>query len=277
MSDRKLTNAAEVVCYIGAHVAGIATSIFWTSRLLAAIRQDFGTEAVSLAALANALGLILLVMLVFLAARKAMTGGSFTSVAEVGTYLFAHLVGLAFATVWLPILVVYTRPMTWAVVGGLNLPVLASSLVIVVLVMFLFFAVRLYLPRLTRVWFEFDGRCSRFDWWVIYQLTLYAVIAALALTLVVMAVSFFGSAYWAMGLGSLGLWEPFMLWPALAAGVKRCHDRDHSGWFLLVSFIPIVGTIWLIVELGFLQGTIGPNRFGPDPVPAPVPQPALTT
>jgi len=50
--------------------------------------------------------------------------------------------------------------------------------------------------------------------------------------------------------------------------IKRSHDRDKSGWFVLVAFIPIVGALWLLVELGFLQGTPGPNRFGPDPLSA---------
>ena len=51
-------------------------------------------------------------------------------------------------------------------------------------------------------------------------------------------------------------------------GIKRCHDRDRSGWFLLISLIPIVGAIWLLIDLGFLRGTAGPNRFGPDPLAA---------
>lgn len=45
--------------------------------------------------------------------------------------------------------------------------------------------------------------------------------------------------------------------PMLAVQVRRCHDQDKSGWFILV---PIYGII-----LMFLEGTRGPNRFGPDP------------
>lgn len=54
--------------------------------------------------------------------------------------------------------------------------------------------------------------------------------------------------------------------PAWAVSVKRAHDRDHSGWFLLVSLIPFVGGLWLFIELGFLKGTVGPNQYGPDPI-----------
>jgi uncharacterized membrane protein YhaH (DUF805 family) len=49
---------------------------------------------------------------------------------------------------------------------------------------------------------------------------------------------------------------------ALATTVKRWHDRDKSGWWVLISFIPIIGWIWSFIELGLLPGTLGPNRFG---------------
>ncbi len=54
-------------------------------------------------------------------------------------------------------------------------------------------------------------------------------------------------------------------WIGLALGVKRCHDRDKSGWFLLIGLIPLIGAVWLFIELGLLDGTPGPNRFGPSP------------
>jgi uncharacterized membrane protein YhaH (DUF805 family) len=79
----------------------------------------------------------------------------------------------------------------------------------------------------------------------------------------------------------------------LAIGVKRLHDRDRSGWWIVVFYIVpwrlgsvvnvadkqgndtvglvaglvgLVCVIWGLVELGFLRGTRGPNRFGPDPL-----------
>lgn len=56
--------------------------------------------------------------------------------------------------------------------------------------------------------------------------------------------------------------------------VKRCHDRNRSGWFFLVAFLPPV-TIWYLVEAGFLRGTRGPNRHGEDPLAPPAtPSPA---
>jgi uncharacterized membrane protein YhaH (DUF805 family) len=76
----------------------------------------------------------------------------------------------------------------------------------------------------------------------------------------------------------------------LALGVKRLHDRDKSGWWILVFYVlpevlsgitqtsessAVVGVgslalivlvIWAFIELGCLRGTPGPNRFGPDPL-----------
>lgn len=48
--------------------------------------------------------------------------------------------------------------------------------------------------------------------------------------------------------------------------VKRWHDRDKSGWWVLIVFIPIIGLCWTIVECSFFKGTEGANRFGPDPL-----------
>ena len=56
------------------------------------------------------------------------------------------------------------------------------------------------------------------------------------------------------------------LWPMIAAGTKRCHDRDRSGWFQLTYLIPLFGALWMFIYLGFLIGTEGSNRFGPDPL-----------
>jgi uncharacterized membrane protein YhaH (DUF805 family) len=56
------------------------------------------------------------------------------------------------------------------------------------------------------------------------------------------------------------------LYPALAVYAKRWHDRGKSGWWTLIGLVPIIGAIWLLVELGFLRGTEGPNQYGNDPL-----------
>lgn len=64
----------------------------------------------------------------------------------------------------------------------------------------------------------------------------------------------------------LGILVLITLWPTLAIYTKRWHDRDKSGWWSLILFVPIIGSIWMLVECGFLRGTEGTNRFGPDPL-----------
>ncbi len=59
-----------------------------------------------------------------------------------------------------------------------------------------------------------------------------------------------------------------LLWPWFALAVKRYHDRDISGWWSLVGLIPLIGTIWLLIALGFRKGTDGENRFDREPLGA---------
>jgi uncharacterized membrane protein YhaH (DUF805 family) len=51
-------------------------------------------------------------------------------------------------------------------------------------------------------------------------------------------------------------------WVFFGSIVKRFHDRDKPAWWLLVGFIPFLGTIWIFVECGLLEGSKGVNSFG---------------
>jgi uncharacterized membrane protein YhaH (DUF805 family) len=117
-------------------------------------------------------------------------------------------------------------------------------------------------PSLGKFLFSFQGRISRYQYWVQFILP-YTVLA-----IVMLAVDLITGMYDAQtGVGLFStIFSVLIIWPSLAVYVKRCHDRDRSGWFLLILLIPIVGAIWLFVELGCLRGSIGANRFGPDPV-----------
>ena len=57
----------------------------------------------------------------------------------------------------------------------------------------------------------------------------------------------------------------FAIWVGFAIGIKRWHDRDKSGWMMLIGFIPYIGALWTLIECGCLRGTEGANRFGGDP------------
>ena len=55
-------------------------------------------------------------------------------------------------------------------------------------------------------------------------------------------------------------------WALLALTVKRLHDRGKSPAWLALALVPLLGPIWLAIELGFLPGTRGENRYGADPL-----------
>jgi uncharacterized membrane protein YhaH (DUF805 family) len=55
-------------------------------------------------------------------------------------------------------------------------------------------------------------------------------------------------------------------WISIAVAVKRYHDRNKSGWWVLIVFVPVIGGLWYLIECGFLRGTPGPNTYGPDPL-----------
>jgi uncharacterized membrane protein YhaH (DUF805 family) len=59
------------------------------------------------------------------------------------------------------------------------------------------------------------------------------------------------------------LFDLAIILPSIAVGIRRLHDLDRSGWWILLSLIPIVGPIILIIWYCG-KGTDGANRFGPD-------------
>ena len=100
-------------------------------------------------------------------------------------------------------------------------------------------------------YFVFDGRASRSEYWW-FQL--------------IVSPSYFIStileneiAYFFLGV------TLFTLIPAISAGVRRLHDTNKSGFFLLISFIPFIGGLVLLFFL-IPEGTKGKNKFGPDPL-----------
>jgi len=63
----------------------------------------------------------------------------------------------------------------------------------------------------------------------------------------------------------VGLFGLVLTWTHLAVFVKRWHDRNKSGWWVLINLIPVIGWFWTLIECGFLEGTVGANTYGPDP------------
>ena len=107
---------------------------------------------------------------------------------------------------------------------------------------------------------KFDGRASRpaYWWWF-----LFTILVAVAASIIDAAIGSFGVI---SGIAGLAL-----LLPGLSVAIRRLHDTDHSGWWVLIGLIPIIGFIVLLFFY-LRQSDPGENRYGPPPaegVPAP--------
>lgn len=106
----------------------------------------------------------------------------------------------------------------------------------------------------SQLYFSFDGRISRGTFW------LKGFLPIIVISFVVGLIDGLAEAEGILVL----VWQLLILWPGLALTAKRWHDRDKSGWWILIGLIPIIGGIWALIETGFLEGSHGPNRFGPE-------------
>jgi uncharacterized membrane protein YhaH (DUF805 family) len=107
---------------------------------------------------------------------------------------------------------------------------------------------------------NFTGRASRSEYW--YWVLFYFIV------MIVAAVIDYALFETDTGTGPIGsLAGLAMLLPSLSVAVRRLHDIDRSGWWVLLWLIPIIG--WIILIIWYCtKGTPGPNRFGPDPLAA---------
>jgi len=113
-----------------------------------------------------------------------------------------------------------------------------------------------------RMFFSLQGRVSRRQYW------LFGVLALIGL-------AFLGHAL--LGIARVRaqtadlLVNLLLVWPALAVSVKRWHDRDKSGWWVLLNLLPVIGWLWALIDNGFLMALRDPkvveeaSRYG-DPV-----------
>jgi uncharacterized membrane protein YhaH (DUF805 family) len=100
----------------------------------------------------------------------------------------------------------------------------------------------------------FSGRASRSEYWYWVLFVILAEIVTSIIDYVIgyqVTTTLFGLA---------------VILPGLAVTFRRLHDLDRSAWWFLIVFIPIVG--WIILIIWYCaRGTVGQNRFGPDPLP----------
>jgi len=111
--------------------------------------------------------------------------------------------------------------------------------------------------------FSFDGRLNRSRYWA-GQVLVGLVTLVLTAALVFAAGEMKSGGTDLLLIGAIVIYLAAM-WPWLAINIKRWHDRDKSGLWILIGFVPVVGPIWALIETGFHPGTTGSNRYGPDP------------
>ncbi|MFA6534492.1 MAG: DUF805 domain-containing protein [Patescibacteria group bacterium] len=101
----------------------------------------------------------------------------------------------------------------------------------------------------------FSGRATRAEYWyfVLFNLIISAVLVTVW--------RIFGGA----GYGPLqGLYSLAVLIPSLAVLARRLHDTNHSGWWILIAFLPVIGAIVLLV-FAVSDSQPGANGYGPNP------------
>jgi uncharacterized membrane protein YhaH (DUF805 family) len=122
---------------------------------------------------------------------------------------------------------------------------------------------------------QFSGRSRRKEYWMFF---LFIILCSIILGFLdgmlglgggLTHYSYGGGGAYGAGANAHGgilsdIFSLAILIPGLAVSVRRLHDIDKSGWWILIGLIPLVG--WIIVIVWYCtDGTRGPNRFGPDP------------
>ena len=107
----------------------------------------------------------------------------------------------------------------------------------------------------------FSGRARRMEYWLF---VLFCFIGNIVASVVDALLGLSLSVEHEIGL-LRPIWDVALLLPWLAVAVRRLHDTDRNGWWVLLIFIPIFGWLVLIV-FNCLRGDAGTNRFGPDPL-----------
>ena len=118
---------------------------------------------------------------------------------------------------------------------------------------------------------DFSGRSRRKEYWMftLFILLVYAVLGVLLFAGFDFAAMNGGgdpqiSPIGWIALSLFGIFALAIFIPALAVIVRRLHDQDKSGWFILLQFIPYIGGIIILIFM-CIEGTKGENRYGPDP------------
>ena len=102
---------------------------------------------------------------------------------------------------------------------------------------------------------KFDGRAGRGEFWW-FVLANFLVVIVLAILIQISGI------FWILYAG----YALALLVPSIAVAIRRLHDTNKSGWWLLIGLIPFGGIVLLVFYI--LEGTNGPNDHGAAPEPA---------
>lgn len=108
----------------------------------------------------------------------------------------------------------------------------------------------------------FDGRARKKEYWMFF---LFHVIIMIALVVLGAVAGSISEAFGYVFIGLLGIYVLGVLLPVIGVTIRRLHDSNRSGWWILIQLVPYVGPIAMVVLLVF-DGTPGDNKYGPNPV-----------
>ena len=115
-----------------------------------------------------------------------------------------------------------------------------------------------YLRCIQQLYFVFDGRASRSEYW-------HFLFINLGIGLCMAFVDFVLGTHLVNNVGLFGgMYALLIAIPGLAVSVRRLHDTDKSGWWLLLYFIPVLGFLALLVFF-VTRGNTKANEYGPVP------------
>ncbi|MEI9992908.1 MAG: DUF805 domain-containing protein [Rhizomicrobium sp.] len=110
-----------------------------------------------------------------------------------------------------------------------------------------------FMNVVTQHYFDFNGRARRAEFWW------YVLVYVIAEVILGVLQSILG-----VGQALTSLFGLALFLPSLGVSVRRLHDIGRSGWWFLISVIPVVG--WILIIYWYAQpGTVGANEFGADP------------
>ena len=115
-----------------------------------------------------------------------------------------------------------------------------------------------YITALKR-YADFSGRSRRKEFWLFI---LFHFLVSLILNVIGIAIDMQLQIGLAMALP--GLYGLATIIPALAVTVRRLHDINRTGWWILIGFVPAIGAIVLLV-FHVQEGDVGENQYGPNP------------